>query len=87
MNMIYFLTFPFSGGSDSNIDAHKFNKGSLQSCTIIIINISLVDESQDIKALKHANTREWLALSGCENAPAPVKELMKVFYVIGDEEP
>jgi hypothetical protein len=42
------------------------------------------------KALKHANARQWLALPGRENAPAPVKELMRsvldiIYYVNQNE--
>jgi hypothetical protein len=33
------------------------------------------------KALKHANARQWLAVPGRENAPAPVNVLTKAEYI------
>jgi hypothetical protein len=37
--------------------------------------IVFVHGCKDPKVLKRTNAREWLALSGRENAPVPVKEL------------
>jgi hypothetical protein len=54
--------------------------GSLHPCTKTIINMYLVDECEDSKegksVSKRANAKEWLASSGHENAPTPVKELI-----------
>jgi hypothetical protein len=33
------------------------------------------------KALKHANTSQWLASPGRENTPAPVKELKELSFM------
>jgi uncharacterized OsmC-like protein len=55
---VIFSELSLLGGSDSNIDPYKFNKGSLQSCTITTINMSLVEERQDSKEGKCASERQ-----------------------------